>query len=240
MQPTENLNQFINTYTNDPFLTENLRGLNRYVHCCIKNSVGTGNYLELGIGHGVTLEKLSNHFERIVVLEGASELVHEYRDKYRNVEIIETFFESYKTDEKFDNIGMGFILEHVDDPAAILKHYAAFLSPNGRILIGVPSASSMHRQIAQAAGLLDDLRQLSTTDIAFGHKRLWTCADWKNLLLNLGFTLDKVQGIALKPFSTGQLNSLNLSSDIVAALDELALNYPELANALFIEASYAD
>lgn len=240
MQHPEDLNSYIDTYQNDPFHDENQRGLNRYVNCCITHKIGDDNYLELGIGHGVTLDKLSNHFKRIVVLEGSSALVQDYTGKYGNVELIETYFEQFSTQERFDNIGMGFILEHVDDPAAILTRFAQYLSPKGRIFIGVPSASSMHRLLAQKAGVLEDIRVLSATDIAFGHKRLWTYSDWKNLLESLGFKIELAQGIVLKPLTTGQLDSLNLSPAIYDAMDELASAYPELANALFIEASYGN
>ncbi len=238
MEHLEDLNQYVDTYSNDPFHDENQRGLNRYVHYCLTNRIGNHNLLELGIGHGVVLDQLSQHFQRIVVLEGASSLVNEYRDRYPNVEIIETYFEQFSTHEKFDNIGMGFVLEHVDDPGFILRHFAQFLSSNGRIFIGVPSASSMHRLLAQQAGMLDDLRQLTATDIAFGHKRLWTFEDWQQLLTIEGFKIEKIQGLAFKPFSTSQLASLNLAPEIIVALDDLSLHYPELANALFIEVSY--
>lgn len=238
MEPLENLNQYLDTYSNDPFEAENHRGLNRYVDYCLNNSVGSDSLLELGIGHGIALEKLRQHFNRIVVLEGASVLVEQYAHQYPNVEVVETYFEQFSTTEKFDNIGMGFILEHVDDPALILRRFAPFLSPSGRIFIGVPSASSMHRILAQRAGMLDDIRKLTPTDLNFGHKRLWTYQDWKQLLENEGFTIEKIQGLAFKPFSTAQLCSLNLDPKIVMALDDLSLDYPELANALFIEVSY--
>ncbi len=238
MEPLENLNQYLDTYSNDPFEDENRRGLTRYVDYCLKHRIGNDSLLELGIGHGIALEKLRQHFRRMVVLEGASVLVEQYANQYPNVEVVETYFEQFSTTEKFDNIGMGFILEHVDDPALILRRFAPFLSASGRIFIGVPSASSMHRTLAQQAGMLDDIRQLTPTDLAFGHKRLWTYQDWKQLLEDEGFTIEKIQGLAFKPFSTGQLSSLNLEPKIVAALDDLSLSYPELANALFIEASY--
>lgn len=240
MKHFENLNQYVETYSNNPFDEENRRGLIRYVSYCIDSSFGNDNYLELGIGHGVTLNKLKAYFKRVVVLEGASSLVKEYQGKYDNVEIIETYFEQFSTREKFDNIGMGFILEHVDDPIAILRQFAQFLSATGRIFIGVPSASSMHRILAQKAGMLNDIRELTPTDHAFGHKRLWTYSDWKNLLETEGFKVEKIQGLAFKPFSTSQLASLNLAPSIIDALDDLSIAYPELANALFIEASYVN
>ena len=238
MEKSKDLNPFIDTYSNDPFHNENQRGLNRYVHCCIQNSHDFDRYLELGIGHGVTLNRLSQQFKQVIVLEGASNLVKEYREKYSNVEIIETWFETFSTQEKFNNIGMGFILEHVDDPMAILKQFAGFLTENGRIFVGVPSASSMHRLLAQQAGLLENIEQLSAIDLAFGHKRLWSYQKWRDVIESNGFTIEKAQGIAFKPFTTPQLASLNLDLKVIQALDDLSTNYPELANALFFEISH--
>ncbi len=238
MAKNKDLNQFVNTYSNDPFHDENQRGLNRYVQCCIENSRHFDSYLELGIGHGVTLNLLSQQFKQIVVLEGASNLVNQYTGKYSNVDIIETWFETFSTQEKFNNIGMGFILEHVDDPIAILNQYAGFLTKNGRIFIGVPSASSMHRLLAQQAGILDNIEQLSEADLAFGHKRLWSYQKWRDMIENEGFTIEKAYGIAFKPFTTTQLSRLKLNSNIVQALNDLSTNYPELANALFFEISH--
>ncbi len=239
MNSSKDLNQFVDTYSNDPFHDENQRGLNRYVQCCINNSTQFDNYLELGIGHGVTLDLLRQKFKRVVVLEGASSLVTQYQNKYSNVEIIETYFETFSSSEKFANIGMGFILEHVDDPIAILKRYAPFLAKNGRIFIGVPSATSMHRILAQKAGMLENIEQLSAADLAFGHKRLWSYQKWCNSIETAGFTINKAYGIAFKPFTTQQLYSLNLDPKITAALDDLSAPYPELANALFFEVSHA-
>ncbi len=238
MNEAKNLNQFVNTYSNDPFHNENQRGLYRYANLCIKHSLNLDSYLELGIGHGVTLDQLSHNFKRVVVLEGASTLVNEYTGKHKNVEIIETLFERFSSTEKFANIGMGFILEHVDDPATILQQYVQFLTKTGRIYIGVPSASSMHRLLANQAGMLDNIEQLSETDIAFGHQRLWTYQKWRDVLENTGFKIEKAYGIAFKPFTTGQISSLNLDDRIILALDDMSENYPELANALFFEVSY--
>lgn len=238
MNKTENLNQYVDTYSGSPFHEENLRGLQRYVNCVIQSCANFDQYLELGIGHGLVLDRLRQEFKRVVVLEGAQSLVEEYKNKFDNVELIETYFETFSSKEKFSNIGMGFILEHVDDPGAILKRYAGLLAENGRIFIGVPSASSMHRILAQKAGMLENIEQLTETDIAFGHKRLWIYQKWLDLLEDTGFKIEKAYGIAFKPFTTGQLNSLNLDPEIIHALDDLSLEYPELSNGLFFEVSY--
>jgi len=238
MSKKEDLNQYVNTYSDSLYHDENMRGLNCYIKNTIQSVTNFDQFLELGIGHGLVLDTLREKFKQVIVLEGANSLVQEYENKYDNVEIIETYFETFSTEEKFSNIGMGFILEHVDDPAAILKKYAGLLAKNGRIFIGVPSASSMHRILAKKAGMLENLEEMSETDYAFGHKRSWVYEKWHTLLKNTGFKIEKAYGIAFKPFTTDQIDSLNVDPRIMLALDDLSNEYPELANTLFFEVSY--
>ena len=77
--------------------------------------------LELGIGHGYTVESFSSFFDRHVVLDGDGEIIKNFKNKFPNIksEIIETYFEDLDTDEKFDIIVLGFVLEHVDNPNRI-------------------------------------------------------------------------------------------------------------------------
>lgn len=238
MKENEDLNQYVNTYSENLFHDENVRGLHCYINHVIQSVTNFDQFLELGIGHGVVMDTLRQKFKQVIVLEGSPVLVNDYQDKYQNVEIIETYFETFSSKAKFQNIGMGFILEHVDDPVAILNKYAKFLTENGRIFIGVPSASSMHRILAKKAGMLENLEQMSETDIAFGHKRSWVYKKWQDLLNNTGFKIEKAYGIAFKPFTTEQLDSLNLDPRIMQALDDLSIEYPELANGIFFEVSY--
>ena len=60
-----------------------------------------------------------------------------FREEYpdNNANIIETFFENYKTNEKFDVIIMGFILEHVDNPKEILESFEPYLKEDGQFLL---------------------------------------------------------------------------------------------------------
>ncbi|TPH17053.1 class I SAM-dependent methyltransferase [Litorilituus lipolyticus] len=235
MKYKENLEDYLSTYIEDPFAAENKRMLNAYVDRCVKYSSNKEKYLELGIGHGVVLNKLSENFEHTLVIEGAPSLVKEYSDAHPNVSVYETMFEEYEPLEKFNNIGMGFILEHVDDPAQVLTQFRTFLSKQGSIFVGVPSASSLHRMLANRAGLLDDIRMMSETDFKFGHKRFFTFEDWIALFSSLNFNIVRSEGLSLKPFSTSQLESLNLKREVLLALDDIACKYPEMANSLFFE-----
>lgn len=236
MENQNTLDNLTDAYVNDPFRWTTELMLARYADRCVACSVSRDRYLELGIGHGLVLEKLRRAFTSLTILEGSGKLVREYSEKYPDVEFVETFFETYATDERFLQIGMGFVLEHVDDPSLILRRYSELLAPGGKIFIGVPSSSSMHRLLGYKAGMLKDLRQLSDQDLAYGHKRYLTYDDWCDLIRKEGLEIARAEGLFLAPFATSQLVALRLEKRVLHALSELAQEHPDLANSLFFEA----
>jgi len=198
--------------------------------------------LELGIGYGKTTEFFSNFFERHVELEGDKNIIDRFKiyaetERKAKTEIIETYFEEWMTKETFDVIVLGFILEHVEDPIMILKKYSRFLSPIGKLYVTVPNAEALNRRIGVEAGLLTDILQLSETDIRFGHKRYYTIKTLREDILAKGVDLriTKEEGIYLKPITTAQMISLNLSENIIRGFLNVGRHYPELCLGLLIE-----
>jgi len=195
--------------------------------------------LELGLGHGYTTDIFSKRFERHVVLEGSSAVIENFRNNYPNcgAKIVETLFESFTTDERFDLIVMGFILEHVDNPLLILNRFREFLAPGGRIFLAVPNANALNRRLGQIAGLLDDVASLSSNDILLGHKRFYTVTTLSADITQAGCGLDSLEGIYLKPFTTKQIVSLQLDAKVIEALCTVGIDYPELSCGLLAEIS---
>ena len=105
--------------------------------------------LELGLGHGITTNIFSKHFSRHVVLDGSLAVINNFKKMYPDcgARIIETFFEDFVSEEKFDLIVMGYILEHVDDPSIILTHFKKFLTPDGKVFVAVPNAKVLNQTI---------------------------------------------------------------------------------------------
>jgi 2-polyprenyl-3-methyl-5-hydroxy-6-metoxy-1,4-benzoquinol methylase len=149
---------------------------------------------------------------------------------------VHSFFEDYRPADKFDAIEMGFVLEHVTDPGAIVRRYAGFLNPGGAIFIAVPNARSLHRLIGRGAGLLNDIHRLSPEDLQLGHQRYFDFASLSQLILAAGLEIVRSEGILLKPFTTSQLKSLNLSPQVVESLLKVGVDFPDVCNAVFIEA----
>lgn len=195
--------------------------------------------LELGLGHGYTTDIFSRRFARHVVLEGSPAVICNFRDKHPDcrAEIVDTWFENFATDERFDVIVMGFILEHVEDPLLILRRFRDFLAPGGKMFLAVPNARVLNRRLGQLAGLLDDVTTLSENDLLLGHKRFYTVDSLSAEVAQAGCGVDRLEGIYLKPFTTRQIVSLQLDRKIMDALCTVGVDYPELSCGLLAEIS---
>src|SRR5579863_4603368 len=142
--------------------------LNWYPRRILEFSKTTDSLLELGLGHGYSSNIFSNFFRRHVVLEGSHAVIKNFQNKYPGCtsEIVETFFEDFNNDEKFDVVVMGFILEHVNDPVEILMHFRKYLTPvNGNMFISVPNAEVLNRRLGHIAGMLPDILTMSENDV---------------------------------------------------------------------------
>ena len=200
---------------------------------------GANSLLELGLGHGYTTDIFSHRFSRHVVLEGSPAVIQNFRETHTEcpAEIVETYFEEFYTDERFDVIVMGFILEHVDDPLLILQRFRKFLVPGGKMFLAVPNAEVLNRKLGYLSGLLDDISGLSENDHLLGHKRYYTVSNLSDEVEKAGFGIDRLEGIYLKPFTTHQIVSLRLERNIIDALCEVGVGYPELSCGILAEIS---
>jgi trans-aconitate methyltransferase len=194
--------------------------------------------LELGLGHGHCTPHFATAVTRHVVVEGSSAVITHFRESHPDcrADIRESFFEAFATEERFDVIVMGFVLEHVDDPETILTRFRRYLAPGGKLFVAVPNMASMNRRLGHLAGLLPDLAQLSANDVLLGHKRYFSVDSLKAALASAGYRVDRVEGIYLKPLTTSQMISLRLPQGIIDALCQLGVDYPELCCGLLAEA----
>ncbi len=232
------LNQELGAYDRHHLL-DNRVSLNWYPKR-VSSMATTGSMLELGLGHGYSSRHFAEAFKRYIVVDGSQEMIDRFRNHYsvENIDIVHAFFEDFETEEKFDAIGMGFVLEHVDDPALVLKRYAKFLAPGGAIFIAVPNAESLHRRLGYEAGMLPDMQTLSRADLDFGHKRYFNLASLRELVESVGLEVQQTEGLFLKPITTQQMEDLSLSEPVLQALLKVGVDYPELSNSILLKARY--
>ena len=200
--------------------------------------------MSLGIGYQVVsrmiVDELGSRLASYTIVEGSRAVITEFAAHWpfeRKPEVFEAYFESFEPERTFDAIEMGFVLEHVDDPALVIRRFKQFLKPGGFIGMAVPNARSLHRLIGHEAGLLDDVYMLSAEDRQLGHKRYYDLESFVRLAESEGLSVRRARGIMMKPVTTGQLGSLNLSPEIKYALYRVADGLPAISNALYIEAS---
>jgi 2-polyprenyl-3-methyl-5-hydroxy-6-metoxy-1,4-benzoquinol methylase len=218
---------------------DNTIQLKWYPKRIVQFSKGASSLLELGLGHGITVNTFEPHFKRHVVIDASPAIIENFRQRFPDskVEIIESYFETFDTQERFDVIVFGYILEHVDDPVFILKHFQNFLATGGKMYVTVPNAEVLNRRLGHMAGLLDDMQELSEHDFLLGHKRYYTVESLRKDILLAGYKIQRLEGIYLKPLTTSQMLSLNLDEKIIEALCLAAIDYPELSCGILAELS---
>jgi 2-polyprenyl-3-methyl-5-hydroxy-6-metoxy-1,4-benzoquinol methylase len=234
----ENLDKYISSYNAGfEYTFDNTIILNWYPRRILEKSPKSAKVLELGIGHGYSFKWFSENFESYTVIDGSPAVIQKLLKEFpeTKAQIVESYFEEFQTDEKFDVIIMGFVLEHVENPASILVKYKSFLKPNGRCFVAVPNAECLHRRIGNAAGYLDNMFTLSEADLSFGHRRLYSVETLTQEIENCGYKITNKEGIFLKPLTTSQLKELKLSENIIQGMCHLGVKYPELSAALLFE-----
>lgn len=232
------LDKYIDAYKgNNQYDFDNDILLNWYPQRIIKFTKKAQSILELGLGHGFTTKIFSEHFKRHVVLEGSLAVIDNFKKRFPDcrAQIIETYFEIFVTDKKFDAIIMGFILEHVDNPFEIITRFKEFLVPNGKMFIAVPNAEVLNRRLGHLAGILPDIQKLSENDLILGHKRYYTVESLTEEVRRAGFGIERIEGMYLKPFTTAQMTSLNFDKNIIDALCQVGIDYPELCCAILAQ-----
>jgi 2-polyprenyl-3-methyl-5-hydroxy-6-metoxy-1,4-benzoquinol methylase len=195
--------------------------------------------LELGIGHGYSTQRFSEFFARHDVIDGSPAVIERFRATFPDCKAVihEAYFEDFIPETKYDLIVMGFVLEHVEDPSLILRHFRQFLKPGGKCFVAVPNGETLHRRFGRAANLLSDYFALTDADLALGHRRVYSVDTLRAEIEAAGYVLEKTEGIFLKPLTTSQLLSLKLDEKITRAMCEVGVDYPELCAGLLIEAS---
>jgi 2-polyprenyl-3-methyl-5-hydroxy-6-metoxy-1,4-benzoquinol methylase len=242
----EELDAFTGYRADFPYNDENHLMLAWYAErfCAALERHRARRVLSLGVGHAVVSGRLATLVGRGIdsytIIEGSRERIAELRAAAKlppGVEVVQGYFEDYAPRARFDAIEMGFVLEHVADPAAIMARYAGLLAASGVVAIAVPNARSLHRLVGQRAGLLDDLYRLSEADLALGHRRYFDLDSLVSLVENAGLRVRAREGILLKSLTTAQLARLELPPRVMRAFCELGAGYPEIANAIYLEAT---
>lgn len=193
--------------------------------------------LEVGCGWGDMTHYFVSRFRRIVALDGSLDCVRRTRERCApssQVEVHHTLIERFDTDERFEDIVLVRVLEHLVDPVGTLVKLASFLKPGGQLHLVVPNARSLHRRVGKAMGLLKELNDFSPRDIQYGHQRVYDSLLLRQHLEAAGLRVAQAQGVLIKPLSNAQM--LAWDPAVIRALFEVGQDEPDLCNELYLRA----
>ncbi len=135
-----------------------------------------GNLLELGSFKGNFTKSFLPYFNDITCVEASDEAIAIAKKGLGNkVKFINSVFEAATLPTKYDNIILTHVLEHIDNPVAVLKRINyEWLSDTGRFFLVCPNANAPSRQIAVKMGLISHNSAVTPAEAEHGHRRTYT------------------------------------------------------------------
>lgn len=191
------------------------------------------NILELGPAEGVMTELLVGTGLEITAVDGSLTFCDSLRQRFPRVNIVNALFEEFETNDRFDTIVLGHVLEHVSDPVHILTRTRRWLKPDGRIFGAVPNARSLHRQAAVIMGLLSQEDALNDLDRHHGHRRVFNPESFRNAFYQAGLKIEAFGGYWMKPVSNAQIEK-DWTLEMVEAFLQLGERYPDIAAEIYV------
>jgi 2-polyprenyl-3-methyl-5-hydroxy-6-metoxy-1,4-benzoquinol methylase len=192
--------------------------------------------LELGPAEGLMTDTLAAAFPELTVVDGSERFCEDLRRRFPRAKVVQALFEEYEPEERFDNVVLGHVLEHVAAPRELLASVRTWLAPGGAVFAAVPNARSLHRQAAVIMGLLPTEHTLNDTDRHHGHRRVYDPESFRADFLAAGLKVEIFGGYWLKPLSNAQIDA-TWSPAMLDAFMALGERYPDVAAEIYVVAS---
>lgn len=199
-----------------------------------------GNLLELGSFMGNFTRRFLPYFKDITCVEVSNEAILTARNDLGNkVKFINSLFETAELPGKYDNIILTHVLEHLDDPIAVLKRVNdEWLSDNGRFFLVCPNANAPSRQIAVKMGLISHNAAVTESEREHGHRITYTLDTLERDAKAAGLNVVHRSGIFFKALANFQWDKL-LGTDIISpeyleGCFQLGQQYPDLCSSIFL------
>lgn len=203
-----------------------------YSYVSIKPYFTGTTCLEMGPADGEMTRFLKEDFEHLHVVDASEKYVKAAEKMGKNITGHTGLFEEFEPTQKYDTIIMSHVLEHVAEPEVVLKRAKKWLRNNGRILVVVPNADSLHRRLGVKLGLLDYEAQLNNQDIEIGHRRVYTREELDRTIKDCDLLTIAKGGIFLKLLSNAQMLSFE-DEKLIEGMFELGRDFPHLCSEIF-------
>lgn len=198
------------------------------------------NILELGSFKGEFTQRLLPFFEDITCVEASDEAINIAKENLpKNVNFYNSLFENTVLPKKYNNIILTHVLEHINNPIAVLKKINdEWLSDNGRFFLVCPNANAPSRQIAVKMGLISHNSAVTLAEKEHGHNITYTLDTLERDAKAAGLKIVQRSGIFFKALANFQWDKL-LQTDIISkeyleGCYELGQQYPDLCSSIFL------
>ncbi|HMA33862.1 MAG TPA: class I SAM-dependent methyltransferase [Chloroflexia bacterium] len=126
------------------------------------NGLESGRVLDIGCGRGLLLHQLRKRGWEVAGTELSEDSARYARDVLQiDVKTANIHDLDYPAEE-FDTVILWHVLEHITDPAGLLREVTRILRPGGTLLVAVPNFASVEARLARAHWFhLDVPRHLS-------------------------------------------------------------------------------
>jgi 2-polyprenyl-3-methyl-5-hydroxy-6-metoxy-1,4-benzoquinol methylase len=191
-----------------------------------------GNFLELGSFKGDFTRRFLPHFEDITCVEASDEAIAVAKKEFgNNVKFINSLFETATLPTKYDNIVLTHVLEHIDNPVALMKRI------NDEWLV-CPNANAPSRQIAVKMGLISHNAAVTPAEAEHGHRITYSLDTLERDAKAAGLNVVHRSGIFFKALANFQWDRL-LGTDVISpeyleGCYQLGQQYPDLCSSIFL------
>ena len=199
-----------------------------------------GSMLELGSHEGTFTQRLLGYFKDVTCVEASDAAIVKAKARLGGgAQFVNDRFETVKLNRTFDNIVLTHVLEHLDDPVAVLKRVQTeWLADSGRLFLVCPNANAPSRQIAVKMGLISHATAVTPSEKEHGHRCTYTLDTLERDARAAGLRVIQRAGIFFKAFANFQWDRL-LGTDIVSkeyieGCYQLGQIYPDLCASIFL------
>lgn len=205
-----------------------------------------GSLLELGSFKGNFTQRLLERFDDVTCVEASSEAISEAKLRIGDKAIfINGTFEQVHLPKRYDNIILTHVLEHLDDPVAILRRInEEWLAPGGRLFLVCPNANAPSRHIAVKMGLITHNAAVTPAEAEHGHRCTYSLDTLERDAVAAGLSVVHRSGIFFKALANFQWDRL-LQTDIISkeyleGCYQLGQQYPDLCSSIFLLCEHGD
>lgn len=200
----------------------------------------SGSLLELGSFKGDFTKRLLPYFKDITCVEASNVAIEAAKKKVSgNTKFVNARFESATLPQRYDNIILTHVLEHLDDPVLVLKRVNdEWLEEGGRFFLVCPNANAPSRQIAVKMGLITHNAAVTSAEAEHGHRTTYSLDTLERDAVAAGLKVVHRSGIFFKALANFQWDKL-LTTDIISqeyleGCYQLGQQYPDLCSSIFL------